>query len=210
MLKVGLTGGIGCGKTTVATLFAELGVPILDADIVSRELVSPGQPALAEIVQTFGQSILNADGSLNRASLREVVFSDSEQKHKLEAILHPLVYQNIQSQLDQLQTPYSIICIPLLFETRKTDFVDRILVVDCPESVQIARVQKRDQLTAEFVQAIVDSQVSREYRLAHANDLIDNTSLDSRLAEQVKTLHNFYLSIGDRQDNLVCEHQHHL
>jgi dephospho-CoA kinase len=196
MLKIGLTGGIGCGKTTVARLFAELGSPVIDADQIAHELVAKGQPALKQIDQQFDAGILNPDGSLNRSRLREIVFSDPAQKQKLESILHPLVYQSIQAELERLNAPYCIIAIPLLFETNMTHFVDRVLVVDCPVETQIARVRKRDQLSLERIRSIIDSQVSRDVRKAHADDLIDNSESDYRLAEQVKKLHNLYLSLS--------------
>ncbi len=210
MLKIGLTGGIGCGKSTVEKIFASFDIPVIDADLIAHQLVVIGQPALAKIEQTFGKVILNADGSLNRAALRDIVFSDPKQKQKLEAILHPACYETIQVQLAELNSPYCIISIPLLFETNMRHLVDRVLVVDCPVSSQIERVQKRDQLSRARIQSILDSQVSRDYRKSHADDLIDNASADSALAEQVKTLHNFYLSISDRQDNVVSEYPHHL
>jgi dephospho-CoA kinase len=196
MLKIGLTGGIGCGKTTVARLFAELGSPVIDADQIAHELVAKGQPALKQIDQQFDAGILNPDGSLNRSRLREIIFSDPAQKQKLESILHPLVYQSIQAELERLNAPYCIIAIPLLFETNMTHFVDRVLVVDCPVETQIARVRKRDQLSLERIRSIIDSQVSRDVRKSHADDLIDNSESDYRLAEQVKKLHNLYLSLS--------------
>jgi len=200
MLKVGLTGGIGCGKSTVAKIFADLNVPVLDADHVAHRLVEKGQPALDQIQQAFGTAILNPDGSLNRKNLRELVFSDIEQKQKLESILHPLIYQTLQTELEQLNTPYCIISIPLLFETAMMHFVDRILVIDCPIETQIERVKMRDHLTVERIQSIIDNQVSRVFRKAKADDLIDNSTTDYRLAEQVKKLHNLYLSLSACRD----------
>ncbi len=132
MLKIGLTGGIGCGKSTVAGIFADLNIPVLDADQIAHRLVEKGQPALARIQQEFGASILNPDGSLNRQHLREIVFSDLKQKQKLESILHPLIYKTLQAELEQLVAPYCLISIPLLFETDMMHLVDRILVIDCP------------------------------------------------------------------------------
>jgi dephospho-CoA kinase len=200
MLKVGLTGGIGCGKSTVARIFAGLHVPVLDADEIAHRLVEKGQPALTQIQQTFGTAILNPDGSLNRKNLREQVFSDMKQKQKLESILHPLIYKTLQAELEQLIAPYCIISIPLLFETDMTHFVDRILVIDCPVETQIERVKVRDSLSIERIQSIIDSQVSRAFRKAQADDLIDNSDTDYRLAEQVKKLHNLYLSISACRD----------
>jgi len=197
MLKVGLTGGIGSGKTTVAQVFAKLNIPVIDADEIAHRLVEKGQPALDQIRQEFGQDILNQDGSLDRKKLGARVFSDPEQKQKLESILHPLIYKTIQSDVDRLNAPYCIICIPLLFETGMIRFVDRVLVVDCPVEMQIERVKKRDNLTVERIQAIINSQISREFRKENADDLIDSTVPDYRLAEQVKKLHNSYLSLSD-------------
>lgn len=200
MLKVGLTGGIGSGKSTVARIFSELNVPVLDADEIAHRLVEKGQPALAQIRQEFGTAILNPDGSLNRKNLRELVFSDLEQKQKLESILHPLIYKTLQAELEQLIAPYCIISIPLLFETGMAHLVDRILVIDCPVETQIERVKTRDKLTVARIQSIIDNQVSRAFRKAKADDLIDNSNADYRLAEQVKKLHNLYLSLSAYQD----------
>jgi dephospho-CoA kinase len=196
MLKIGLTGGIGCGKTSVARLFAELNTPIIDADNIAHQLVEKGQPALNRIVEEFGFSILAADGTLNRRSLKDLIFSDSQSKQRLEAILHPLIYAAIRTKTDALNTPYCIVCIPLLFETGMAHSVDRVLVVDCPIDTQITRVQLRDRLPLTTIQAILANQVSREFRIAHADDLIDNTQRESELAEQVKKLHNLYLSLS--------------
>ena len=196
MLKIGLTGGIGCGKSTVARFFTQLNVPVIDADELAHQVVEIGQPALKLIEQQFGATSLCADGSLNRESLRELVFSDPSQKQKLEAIIHPLVYQMIREQMALLNAPYCLISIPLLFETHKTDFVDRILVIDCPVELQIKRVVERDHLTVERVQSIIDSQVSRAVRTAQADDIIDNTKTDTELAMQIEKLHNLYLSLS--------------
>jgi dephospho-CoA kinase len=197
VLKVGLTGGIGCGKTTVSQLFAERGVPIIDADIIAHDLVKLGQPALQEIANFFGKSILLADGSLNRAELRNRVFSNPREKTMLENILHPLIFADMQNKIDKLKTPYCIASIPLLFETGMCDFVDRVLVIDCPEDLQITRVKQRDNLTEERIKTIIASQVSREFRLANADEVLDNsTNNRNELAQQVETLHNSYCSTG--------------
>ena len=208
MLKIGLTGGIGCGKSTVARIFEQLKTPVIDADEIAHQLVAIGQPALAQIQQDFGTRVFKPDGSLDRKKLSEIVFSDPKQKQKLESILHPLVYEAIQAalnQLNQLNKSYCIISIPLIFETNMTHLVDRILVVDCSIETQIERVRKRDNMAIERIQSIIDSQVSRAFRKAHTNDLIDNSVTDDRLAEEVKKLHNLYLSLSNYQDKLVCE-----
>lgn len=197
MLKIGLTGGIGCGKSTVADLFAQLAVPVIDADLIAHKLVEAGQPALAQIRQVFGPEILNPCGSLDRARLREIVFSNPEAKQKLEDILHPLIYRTVQAAIEELNAPYCLICIPLLFETNMAHLPDRILVIDCPPETQIERVEKRDHLSKNRIQSIIDSQVSRAYRISNADDLIDNSDTDDTLAVQVKKLHNLYLSISN-------------
>lgn len=196
MLTVGLTGGIGCGKTTVGNLFADLKVPVFDADTIAHELVQPGQPALPEIRKSFGNAVFHEDDTLNRQLLRDIVFSDRQQKLKLEAILHPLVFAVMREKVGQIDAKYCILSIPLLFETKKTDFVDRILVVDCPVELQIKRVKQRDQLSDEMIRSIIDSQVTRDFRISHADDIIDNTLTPGELARYIKKLHNFYLSIS--------------
>lgn len=192
MLKIGLTGGIGSGKTTVAGLFAAKGIPLLDADLICRELVEPGQPALKAIVQQFGEDLLQ-DGRLDRAKLREMVFGSSDHKRHLEAILHPLVYQAMLQRLEKIQAPYCILAIPLLLETRQQAFVDRVLVIDCSIEQQIQRVHNRDHLEHAAIQRMIDAQCSREARLAAADDVIENIGDMEQLSAQVDRLHEFYL-----------------
>ena len=197
MLKVGLTGGIGCGKTTVGKLFADLNVAIIDADEIAHDLVRQGQPALLEIRTAFGDHVLNPDGSLNRKQLRDIVFADPERKKKLETIMHPRVFAEMQDMVDQLHDdPYCIAIIPLLFETGKIDFVDRVLVVDCPLEIQVERVKQRDNLSEALIRSVIGFQVSRAFRVSHADEVIDSTLSSGELAECVKKLHNFYLSIS--------------
>jgi len=205
MLKIGLTGGIGCGKTTASNLFEQLNIPVIDADKIAHQLVTVGQPALKEIEKIYGTDMLNPDGSLNRKNLRELIFSDPLQKQKLENLLHPLVYLSINTEVERLSAPYCIICIPLLFETDMSHLVDRILVIDCSVQTQINRLKKRDNMTLESIQSIINSQVSQAFRKAGANDLIDNSETNDRLEEQIKKLHNFYLSLSTSQDKRVCE-----
>jgi len=205
MLKIGLTGGIGCGKTTVSKLFEQLNIEVIDADIIAHHLVEIGQPALKEIELAFGNDLLNVDGSLNRKKLGQIIFSDNQQKQKLEAILHPLIHAAIQTALKSIDSAYCIISIPLLFETNMTDLVDRILVIDCPEHIQIERVLKRDAMPLAQIQAIIDSQVSRTFRRSHADDLIDSSIANDKLAESVKKLHNSFISLSACQDKIVCE-----
>lgn len=196
MLKIGLTGGIGCGKSTVSALFQALDVPIIDADDIAHQLAKPGQPALQEIIDLFGDSLLNSDGTLNRPLLRTQVFNHPVDKQKLEAILHPRVETEIKRQMGSLTTPYCIVSVPLLFEAKMSHLVNRILVVDCPVELQIERVRRRNNLPEADIRAIIASQISRDYRLQHADDVIDNTLTHGKLADQVKKLHNLYLSIS--------------
>jgi len=196
MLKVGLTGGIGSGKSTVSRLFADLGVSVIDADVIARQLVQPGQLGLEKLIETFGKEILNVDGSLNRAELRDRAFSDPKIKQKLDAIMHPMIYREIETQLECLTCPYCIIVIPLLLETQKCDMVDRVLVVDSKPAIQIQRVIERDNISEEQVKAIIASQVCRDQRLVQADDIIDNSKPWTNLAEQVKNLHNSYLLLA--------------
>lgn len=192
MLKIGLTGGIGSGKSTVCRLFAELGVPIIDADIIARQLVESDSPVLKKLVAQFGKQILNPDRSLNRAYLRDLVFSDKIKKAQLDQLMHPLIYDEIEKQLKGLNSPYCIIAIPLLLETQQMQRVDRIVVVDCNADTQLLRVVSRDQVKPEQVLSIIASQMSRQQRLSFADDVIDNTCSPAHLAEQVKRLHNSY------------------
>ena len=196
MLKIGLTGGIGSGKSTVTQIFSELKAPIIDADIIAYELVGPGKPALKAIIDHFGQQILTNQNALNRKKLKEIIFSNPEQKKQLEQILHPLVFAEMESQIKQLSGPYCILSIPLLLETQMEDFVDRILVIDCPVELQLERVKNRDQLSEDRIKAIIASQATKEQRLQAAEDVIDNSTDAQALAEQVKKLHNLYLSLA--------------
>ncbi len=198
MLKIGLTGGIGCGKTTVSNLFSEFGVPIIDADEISHSLVQVGQPALKIIKNAFGSSVILENGELNRPALKAHIFQNPIAKEQLEAILHPLIFQEISNRVNQLFEPYCILSIPLLFETHaeSESLVDRILVIDCDKQIQIKRVQQRDNLSNEQIEIILAAQVSREFRQKRANDLLDNSKNNHSLAEEVKKLHNFYLSLS--------------
>lgn len=202
MLKIGLTGGIGCGKTTVSNLFSTLNVPIIDADDISHSLVQVGKPALQKIKNIFGLEILLENGELNRAYLKKCIFEDSKVKKQLEAILHPLIFKEISNQLNAISSDYCLVSIPLLFETHAEFLFDRILVIDCDKKTQIERVQKRDNLSLEHIEAILAAQVSREFRQKNADDLLDNSKTNHSLAEDVKKLHNFYLSLSHKQDAL--------
>jgi dephospho-CoA kinase len=195
-LIVGLTGGIGSGKSTVADLFQQLGIPVIDADVIAHTLVEPGQPALVEIIEAFGANTVDASGVLDRARLRKLVFSYPEQRRRLEAILHPKIRREIISLTTNIRTPYCIVVIPLLLETDQRDLVDRILVVDTGVDKQIARVTMRNGLPKHEIMAIITAQASRERRLAAADEVIDNNGSLNKLKSQVRAQHEKYLEIA--------------
>lgn len=195
-LRVGLTGGIGSGKTTIGKLFIAKGVPLIDADLVAHEVVAQDTPGLDQIVRAFGTVVLKDDGALDRARLRQEIFRDTERKRLLESIVHPLVYKTMEKRYAELDYPYCILSIPLLIETRHQSMVDRILVVDVPIEVQVARVTRRDGVSEEEVMAIIETQVSREARLRYADDVIDNTVSMEQVALEVSMLHEKYLQLA--------------
>jgi dephospho-CoA kinase len=194
-LRIGLTGGIASGKTTVAKLFAARGVPILDTDQIARDVAEPGQPALAEVVAAFGQDILGPDGRLDRPRLRARVFADPDSRQRLEAILHPAIRAELARRAEAAGGPYQVWVIPLLVEGGQVDRVDRILVVDCPEAVQLARVQARDGETEDSARAILAAQASRAQRLAAADDVIVNDGEEAGLGPQVAALDARYRAL---------------
>ncbi|MDX1252586.1 MAG: dephospho-CoA kinase [Gammaproteobacteria bacterium] len=199
MIRIGLTGGIGSGKSTVADCFAELGVAVIDADQIARELVEPGRPALDAIVDAFGRDILDGSGQLDRARLRALVFDNTTRRQQLETILHPLIRTEMRKRADALEAsgaPYAILCIPLLLETGQTDLADRILVVDAPEELRYQRVRARNGLPDSQIAAIIAAQVSREQRLAAADDIIVNDGDLPKLQRQVIAMHQRYLTLA--------------
>jgi dephospho-CoA kinase len=197
MLIVGLTGGIGSGKSTIAALFQKLGVPVIDADDIARQLVQPGMPALNEIVDTFGPDCLTSDGTLDRRRMRERVFSRPDEKKLLESILHPKIRHAMLQQVAALETRYCILSIPLLLEQGWQDLVDRVLVIDCPETLQMARICKRDHISAQQAQLILDHQADRLARLEIADEIITNTGDLAELLQQVTALHRHYLQLAE-------------
>ncbi|MGH8501844.1 MAG: dephospho-CoA kinase [Gammaproteobacteria bacterium] len=200
MLTIGLTGGVGCGKSTVAALFSQRGVPVIDADVIARELTAPDSPSLRRIVEVFGSHLLLPDGHLNRRELRRLVFDKPEARRQLEAILHPRVREEIARRLDQLSAPYGLAVIPLLVESGMGDITDRVLVVDCEESQQIARVSARDNCSPDEVRAIIATQASRAARLAAADDVIVNSGGPDDIAGEVERLHRLYLDLAAKRD----------
>jgi dephospho-CoA kinase len=195
-LWIGLTGGIASGKSTVADLFAGLGAAVIDADVIAREIVTPGQPALDEVHEEFGDAIINDDGTLDRPALRQLVFADSQARHRLEAILHPRIQQATLKQTQQAGGDYQLIVVPLLTESPLKSYVDRILVVDCAESTQIQRLLARDAETEDQARRILAAQSSREERLAVADDVINNDGDLAETGAQVAALHEIYLSLA--------------
>jgi dephospho-CoA kinase len=197
--RVGLTGGIASGKSTAAKFFGALGVPILDSDQVARDVVEPGQPPLERLVERFGRKILTADGHLDRPALRDIVFSDPKARADLEALTHPAIGAAMEARSAAAGGPYQILVIPLLVEKNLASHVDRVLVVDCDEELQIRRLRDRDGSTAEQVQAILKAQAPRAARLKAADDVIHNDSDMSAVRDQVAALHERYLELAARR-----------
>lgn len=196
---LGLTGGIGSGKSAAAEHFAALGIHMVDADHAARWVVEPGRPALAKIVERFGEAVLLPDGQLNRAALRERIFKAEDERRWLEQLLHPLIGQEIASNLAQAQSPYAILVSPLLVESGQYRMTQRVLVVDTPEHLQLERTMRRDQVSEEQVRAILKAQALRDDRLKHADDVLLNDGDLSHLHQQVECLHQFYLGLRGGQ-----------
>jgi len=195
---VGLTGGIGSGKSEVSKRFEALDINVVDADIVARKVVAPNQPVLKNITEHFGQHILGIDGSLDRAQLRNIIFSTPSEKIWLENLLHPIIRAEIIQQLLAHSSPYAILSSPLLFETKQNELVNRVLVVDTEENLQIERATQRDNNSTEHIQRIMSTQLTRAERCAKANDIIHNVSDLNKLTQQVQQLHTYYLSLTVR------------
>lgn len=193
---VALTGGIGSGKSTVADEFATLGATIVDADIIARQVVEPGKPALDAIRLRFGDAMLNTDGSLDRAALRQRIFSSPAEKQWLNNLLHPLIHQETQAQFQVASAPYILWVVPLLVENGLQQQALRILVVDVDKETQLARTLARDGISRQQAENILAAQATREQRLAYADDIIDNSRCPNELAPQVAELHRQYLELA--------------
>jgi dephospho-CoA kinase len=193
---VALTGGIASGKSAVAERFADLGASVIDADVVARELVSPGTPALAEIVATFGNEVLDTNGALDRRAMRARVFTDAMARAQLDAIVHPRVRQELQARASLVIGSYALLVIPLMVESGHYDWVDRTLVVDVPREVQRTRLLARDGITQQLADAMLAAQASREQRLAIADDVIENLGTLADLDAPVRALHERYLALA--------------
>ena len=196
MLKIGLTVGIASGKSTVCQRFTELGITVIDADIIARQLVEPGQTCLEQIVTLFGPEILHANGQLDRGQLRELIFTNAQAKQQLEQILHPAIRQQLLEQSNNIDSAYCILSVPLLIESNMTTLVDRVLVIETTNEKQVQRVCTRDGVTAEQAKAIINSQCSPTQRKQVADDIIINDQATEPLIELVSELHKKYLKMA--------------
>ena len=196
MITIVLTGGIASGKTAVSDRFARLGVPVIDTDLIAREVVEPGQPALDRIAEKFGNDFLTAEGQLDRQKMRQAIFSDPDQKSRLEAILHPPIAEEVRRRVAELSSPYCILVIPLYAQSSAYTWIDRVLVVDVIEEVQIERVIARDQISRNQAKSILSAQTNRQDRLALAHDVIDNSGNLGELQDKVEALHKKYLKLA--------------
>lgn len=201
--SVALTGGIGSGKSTVANLFLNLDVPVIDTDIISRKIVAPGKPAFNEIVKAYGHDILKEDGTLDRIKLGDIIFNDDKARMTLEDILHPVIYKEVDRQISEVTYPYCIIVIPLLIESQATNRFDRVLLVDIPEELQIKRTTHRDKSSIALVEKIMKSQANRNERIKYADDIIDNTVKIEELKNSVELLHKRYLDLCGQNDKKI-------
>ena len=198
MLRIGLTGGVGSGKTTVSDKFHTLfNTPVIDADIINRQLLQKDSLAYSQIIDTFGTTVISSSGDIDRKYLRERIFSEPSARTQLEAILHPKIRSEISKQISELNSPYALVVIPLLFELKMQDQFDRILVVDADFGTQIERVRLRDQCTAQDVTRIIDSQIDSQSRNQLADDIIVNNADLNRLDQQIKALHKKYIALNN-------------
>jgi dephospho-CoA kinase len=197
-LVIGLTGGIGSGKSEVGRRFSRLGIFVIDADDVARQVVEPGESALTEITEHFGPRVITSDGTLDRRKLRDIVFADPQAREWLEKLLHPKINTRIQHQMTQAESPYAVLVSPLLLETGQDRLVDRVLVVDTPEAEQIARVACRDGVESRQIEAIMARQMPRQERLARAQDVIRNDKGLDNLQSRVLQLDQFYRSLAEQ------------
>lgn len=195
-IVIGLTGGIGSGKTTVANLFAEYGIDLIDADIIAREVVAIGSIGLARITEKFGNSILLTDGNLDRSQLRTVIFSDPQHKDWLNQLLHPLIREKMLADIDRATSPYCLLIVPLMVENNLQTLTDRLLVIDVDQQTQIMRTQQRDNVSLQQIKNILAAQASRQQRLDAADDIICNNGDDQALLTQIAQLHQHYLALA--------------
>lgn len=193
---LGVTGGIGSGKSTATDRFSSLGISVVDADQVARDVVACGTPALQAIAERFGDRVIQANGELDRAALRAIIFADPSEKTWLNALLHPAIREHMLTQLQTATSPYVVLSAPLLLENGLEQYTDRVLVIDLPEALQIQRTQTRDQVDSDQISAIMAAQLSREERIAKADDILDNSGSVAELHAKIDRLHEYYLRIA--------------
>lgn len=196
VFTVVLTGGIASGKTAVSDCFSRLGVPVIDTDRIARQVVEPGQPALRLISELFGPDYLDTGGRLDRRKMREAIFSNPAMKSRLEGILHPRIAEKVLERVSEVEAPYCLLVIPLYAESKAYEWINRVLVVDVSEEIQLERVMARDQISREQAQSILDAQSTRQQRIALADDIIDNSGDLNELEAKVKNLHEYYISFA--------------
>ena len=197
VLTIALTGGIGSGKTSIASIFKSLGVPIIDSDTISKEIILPGKLCFKDIVNEFGEEILTNKGTIDRYKLRDIIFNNDKARIKLENIIHPVVFKNIDTEISLINYPYCLVIIPLLIETKSTERFDRILVIDALESLQFERIVKRDDISPILIKKIIKTQAKRKERLRYANDIIVNNDKIINLNKSINTLHKKYLGLSN-------------
>jgi dephospho-CoA kinase len=196
VLTIALTGGIGSGKTSIATIFKSLGVPIIDSDTISKEIILPGKPCFKDIVNEFGEEILTNKGTIDHYKLRDIIFNNDKARIKLENITHPIIFKNIDIQTSLINYPYCLVIVPLLIETKSVKYFDKVLLVDTLENIQFGRVTKRDSISPTLLRKIIKTQATRSERLKYADDIIENNNKIGNLNEYINILHKKYLTLS--------------
>ena len=196
VLTIALTGGIGSGKTSIASIFKSLGVPIIDSDTISKEIILPGKPCFKDIVNEFGEEILTNKGTIDRYKLRDIIFNNDKARIKLENITHPIIFKNIDIQTSLINYPYCLVIVPLLIETKSVKYFDKVLLVDTFKNIQFERVSKRDSMSPTLLKRIIKIQATRSERLKYADDIIENNNEIGNLNEHINILHKKYLTLS--------------
>jgi len=196
VLTIALTGGIGSGKTSIASIFKNLGVPIIDSDAISKEIILPGKPCFKDIVNEFGEEILTNKGIIDRYKLRDIIFNNDKARIKLENITHPIIFKNIDIQISLINYPYCLVIVPLLIETKSVKYFDKVLLVDTLKNIQFERVAKRDSMSPTLLRKIIKIQATRSERLKYADDIIENNNEIGNLNEYINILHKKYLTLS--------------
>ena len=196
VLTIALTGGIGSGKTSIASIFKNLGVPIIDSDTISKEIILPGKQCFKDIVNEFGEEILTNKGTIDRYKLRDIIFNNDKARIKLENITHPIIFKNIDIQTSLINYPYCLVIVPLLIETKSVKYFDKVLLVDTFKNIQFERVSKRDSMSLTLLRKIIKIQATRSERLKYADDIIENNNEIGNLNEHINILHKKYLTLS--------------